>query len=122
MPKTRSNQPYGSKYHANKIVTPEGKFDSIKELNRWRELQQMQSRGEISDLRRQVKIELIPTQRDPETGRVLERACHYVADATYTDEKTKRWVVEDAKGFRTPEYKLKRKMALYLRGIRIKEV
>lgn len=120
MPKTRSNLP--SKYHSRKIVTPEGKFDSERELARWRELQQMQARGEISDLKRQVRIELIPTQRDSETGRVIERACHYVADATYTDSKTSRWVVEDSKGYCTPEYIIKRKMALFLKNIRIKEV
>ena len=31
-------------------------------------------------------------------------------------------VVEDAKGVRTPEYIIKRKLMLYLHGIRVREV
>jgi hypothetical protein len=31
------------------------------------------------------------------------------------------YVVEDVKGFKTPEYKLKRKLMLYMHNIRIKE-
>jgi hypothetical protein len=37
-------------------------FDSTSEYNRWLQLLDMQRRGEISDLRRQVEYELIPRQ------------------------------------------------------------
>lgn len=46
----------------------------------------------------------------------------YVADFVYTDNNTAEQVVEDAKGERTKEYIIKRKLMLYLKGIRIKEV
>ena len=74
----------------------------------------------IKDLERQVKFVLIPAQY--ENGKLIERAVTYIADFVYTDVKTGEKVVEDTKGMRTKEYILKRKMMLYLRGIRIKEV
>lgn len=51
----------------------------------------------------------------------LERACSYVADFVYTTRDGKL-VVEDAKGFRTEAYKLKKKLMLWRYGIDIKEV
>ena len=55
-------------------------------------------------------------------GRCLERACNYVADFVYVDCATGETVVEDAKGVRTKEYVIKRKLLLWRYGIRIKEV
>lgn len=76
--------------------------------------------GLISDLREQVRYLLVPSQRlDDGT---LERPVHYVADFVYTDNETGRTVVEDTKGVRTKEYIIKRKLMLYVHGIRIKEV
>ena len=58
-------------------------------------------------------------------GRVIEEACVYKADFVYIDENGKE-VVEDAKGYRDGEaYKtfvIKRKLMLYLKGIRVREV
>ncbi len=102
-----------SKYGNIKTVTSDGvKHDSIKEANRWCELKLLERAGVITDLQRQVKFLLIPKQEG-------ERAVYYIADFTYT-ENGKR-VVEDAKGMRTKEYNLKKKMMLYFHGIRIKE-
>ena len=53
-------------------------------------------------------------------GKLIERAVSYIADFVYTDENGKT-VVEDAKGFRTKDYIIKRKLLLYMHGIRIKE-
>ena len=53
---------------------------------------------------------------------LLERACSYIADFVYTDCKTGQTIVEDTKGMRTREYVIKRKLMLYMHGIRIKEV
>ena len=106
------------KYHNTQLQTPEGVFDSIKEYNRWNDLKLLQRAGKISDLQRQVRIELIPTQR-AESGKVIEFPATYIADFVYTENG--RQVVEDCKGYRTAEYKLKRKVLLYLHGIRIKE-
>ncbi len=102
-----------SKYGNIKTVTSDGiKHDSIKEANRWCELNLLLRAGVIQDLQRQVKFELLPKQEG-------ERAVYYIADFVYT-ENGKR-IVEDAKGMRTKEYKLKKKMMLYFHGIRIKE-
>ena len=80
----------------------------------------MEKRGEIFGLRLQYEMELLPAQKD-ENGKVIERAVTYVADFAYLDQDGEL-VVEDAKGFRTPVYIIKRKLALYMHGIRIREV
>lgn len=96
----------------------------------------MQRAGEISDLRRQVPYELIPAQREPSErvyqkgpkkgqpipGKIIERAVFYVADYVYTDNKTGKTVVEDTKGVKTKDYIIKRKLMLFLHGIRVQEI
>ncbi|GAB4464458.1 MAG: hypothetical protein OHK0044_01870 [Burkholderiaceae bacterium] len=52
-------------------------------------------------------------------GRVVERAVKYIADFVYT--KDGKMVVEDTKGCRTRDYVIKRKLMLYVHGIRILE-
>ena len=114
-----------SKYHNKKVVIDGIKFDSTKEGNRYRELKLMLKAGEIYNLRLQVPYELVPkvTGREPTTGRmVTERRMTYVADFVYVDRRTGKEVVEDAKGFRTPEYKCKRKIFLWRYGFPITEV
>ena len=102
-----------NKYGARKLKAPDGQvFDSVKEYQRWGELRILERAGRISNLRRQVKYELIPKQEG-------ERACNYVADFVYTENG--KTVVEDVKGFKTPEYRLKRKLMMWIHGIRIKE-
>lgn len=117
------------KYH-NKQTTVNGiKFDSKKEAARYRELALLERAGAISDLQLQVPFELIPPQREPGTtgprgghrpGKLLESKCSYIADFVYTQNG--RRVVEDTKGKRTAVYIIKRKLMLYVHGIRIKEV
>lgn len=112
---------YGkSKFFSERVTTDAGTFDSMREARRFYELQLLERAGEISDLKRQVAFELIPAQRD-EGGKLLERSVRYIADFTYTD-KDGSYVVEDAKGFRTETYILKKKMMLFFHGIRIREV
>lgn len=103
-----------NKYGAKKT----GGHASEKEHERANQLKLMQRAGVISNLREQVKFVLIPTQRDSQ-GNLLERECSYYADFVY--ERDGVTVVEDTKGFRTPEYRLKRKLMLLVHGIRIKE-
>jgi hypothetical protein len=110
----RPTQP--GKYHAEKTYG----HDSKKEYYRACELRLMLRDGLIKDLQEQVRYELIPAQRGAD-GRVVERACDYVADFVYVDCETGETVVEDSKGFRTPEYRIKRKLMLWRHGIRIKE-
>ncbi len=96
-----------------------GVHASQKEHERANELKLMQRAGLISNLREQVKYVLIPTQRDA-VGTLLEKECSYYADFVY--DKDGVTVVEDTKGFRTAEYRLKRKLMLHVHGISIKEI
>ena len=100
-----------------------GHGTSNKEKNRGAVLELMQRQGLISGLQKQVVYDLIPAQYGIVDGkkRCIERACTYRADFVYFDEKLKELVVEDSKGFRTTEYVIKRKLMLYLHGIKIKE-
>lgn len=109
-----------SKYGARKTVFQGIAFDSQKEAQRYAELSLLQRGKAISDLRRQVKFELLPAQKIG--GKLAERAVNYVADFTYVDKKTGEFVVEDTKGVKTKDYILKRKMMLYFHGIQIREV
>lgn len=110
-PVTKKRNKYGAK--------KSGGYDSKKEHSRANELKLMQRAGLISNLREQVKYVLIPAQRDT-AGNLLERECAYYADFVYSkDGKT---VVEDTKGVRTKEYKIKRKLMLHVHGISIVEI
>ena len=106
-----------SKYHSRKVTTAEGTFDSVKECNRWSELKLLERIGKITGLRRQVKFELIPKQRAP--GRT-EYPVNYIADFVYLQDGAV--VVEDVKGYKTREYKIKRKLMLQKYGVAIKEI
>ena len=108
------------KYHNKKVVRDGEKYDSRKEYLRHCELKYLEKGGYISDLRRQVKYVLIPSQK--ENGKCIERECSYYADFVYLDNDTGETVVEDVKGMRTEVYKLKRKLMLWVHHIRIKEI
>lgn len=110
---TRFSKP--NKYHAQKS----GGYASRKEHRRANELRLLQRAGLISNLREQVPYELIPTQRAPD-GKVIERACSYIADFVYTDQHGNT-VVEDTKGVRNDVYRIKRKLMLHVHGITITE-
>lgn len=94
-------------------------YDSVREYRRAQELKLLEKQGIISNLEEQVRYELIPSQRG-KGMKVIERACHYIADFQYI--KDGETVVEDSKGMKTKEYIIKRKLMLYVHGIRIKEV
>ena len=106
------------KYKNRKLMIDGEVFDSQKEARRYRELALLERTGQISDLKRQVRYELIPAQRIG--GKVVEKSCVYIADFVYTENG--ETVVEDTKGFRTRDYIIKRKLMLYVHGIRIMEV
>ncbi len=100
-----------NKYHAKRV----GTHASKKEHQRAATLRLWQRAGVISNLREQVPFVLIPAQQG-------ERPCKYIADFVYTDNETGQTVVEDTKGVLTDVYRIKRKLMLYVHGIRIKEV
>ena len=102
-----------SKYGNIKTTTSDGiTHDSIKEANRWCELKLLERTGKIQHLQRQVKYALIPKQDG-------ERAVEYIADFVY--HKDGKLVVEDVKGKKTKDYIIKRKLMLWVHGIKIKE-
>lgn len=118
---TRPKQPGrggASKYGNHVLVVGGERFDSEKELIRYQQLRLLQRAGEISDLQRQVRYELIPAQCS--TGGHKERSVVYIADHVYQENGAT--VVEDAKGYRTADYIIKRKLMLKVFGIVIKEV
>lgn len=109
-----------SKYHAVKTEVDGIVFDSKKEATRYKELKAREKAGSIKELELQKPYILIPKQVG-EDGKVKERECKYKADFVYKDENGKT-VVEDTKGIRTPEYKMKKKLMLYVYGIEIQEI
>lgn len=121
------------KYRNKKITINGITFDSKREGNRYRELKLLEKAGKITALQRQVEFILIPAQYETverygkkgqrlENGRkCIERKCSYIADFVYIDADGQK-VVEDTKGMKTKDYIIKRKLMLYTRGIRIKEV
>ena len=126
-----------AKYGNHKTEYDGIEFASRKEANRYAELKILEQAGEIKDLKIQEKFVLVPTQREPDTigarggvkkGKVIEQEVSYIADFVYADVKTGEMVVEDVKGYKQSDvgaYKvfvIKRKLMLYVHGIRIKEV
>ena len=86
-------------------------FDSKKEAQFFLQLQQDPT---VKAIKTQVVYELIPKQKG-------ERACEYVADFV-VEYQSGEIVVYDVKGMRTPLYVVKRKLMLWVHGIKISEV
>lgn len=96
-----------AKYHSKKAKCNQGHIhDSKKEAARCDELTMLEKSGEIKSLRQQVRFELIPPAKY--TDMPNERACVYIADFAYLKDDI--MFVEDTKGFKTPEYIIKRKL------------
>ncbi|GHC52471.1 hypothetical protein GCM10010096_25730 [Alcaligenes pakistanensis] len=108
------------KYGNRKVVLNGIRFDSLREAERYSQLKLLERAGQITGLELQPRFELIPKQRRDD-GRP-ERACEYVADFRYTDARTGKQVIEDAKGMRTRDYIIKRKLLLQVHGISVREV
>jgi len=125
----------GKKYGNAKSEVDGEIFDSRKEARRYIELQWLLKAGTIKDLRRQVRFVLVPAQREPDEigprggrkpGKLIEKEVAYMADFVYTDTDTGETVVEDVKGYKGggayAVFSLKRKLMLYVHGIRIREI
>ena len=108
-----------SKFHAQKVTVGGITFASKHEAARWQDLKILERAGLIEQLKRQVKFDLIPFQ-NAEKGMPSERGVQYVADFTYLQNG--KLVVEDAKGYKTPEYIIKRKLMRWVHGISVREV
>lgn len=112
-----------NKYYNKKSRDFEGNtFDSKKEMYRYSDLVLLEKAGEISELERQIKYTLIPSQY--KYGKCIERECSYTCDFRYKD-KNGDVIVEDVKSEITKknkDYIIKRKLMLYIHNIKIKQV
>ena len=117
--KLKAEESIGNKYHAKKTEVDGITFDSVKEARRYSSLKLLQKVGEIADLQTQVEFVLLPAQKGKYRN---ERSVKYVSDFCYTVVSTGELVVEDAKGMKTREYGIKRKLLLYKYVISVKEV
>lgn len=97
-------------------------YDSKKEAKRAEVLKVMEQAGEITNLREQVPYVLCPAQYVKGfNGKEIcaRREMKYIADFVYIQDGKE--VVNDAKGFRTKEYKKKANLMKKVFGITILE-
>lgn len=103
-----------SKYGAVRTEVDGISFASKKEARRYGELKLLQRAGKIENLSLQPRFPLVVNGL---------KVCTYVGDFLYgIPGDASSLVVEDAKGFKTPEYKLKAKLFKALNGFPITEV
>jgi hypothetical protein len=100
----------GNKYHAILTRTDDRLFHSKGEARRYLDLKLRLAAGEISDLRLQVRYDLM-------VAGVLITT--YIADFVYLENGQE--VVEDFKGKRTEVYRIKARLMLAVLGITIYE-
>ena len=100
-----------SKYGAIKTEVDGFVFASKREAHRYSELKLAERNGDISNLELQPKFPLIVNGKKVAT---------YIADFRYKERG--EVVIEDAKGFRTAIYRLKKKIVEAQYGIEIVEV
>jgi len=95
-------------------------YASKREAKRAAELRLLERAGAIRNLREQVPFLLIPAQEG-------ERPVWYTADFTYEEEPREpnesgwQFVCEDAKGVRTRDYVIRRKLMSWCYKIKIRE-
>lgn len=110
----RQPEPKKPKYRNEKKEYAGLMFDSTKEANRYADLLNWQTSGQITELTRQTPFAIEING---------EHICDYVSDFTY--KKDGQLVVEDVKSKATrklPLYGLKKKLVKAVLGIEIQEV
>jgi hypothetical protein len=100
----------GNKYRAVKTTVDGIVFHSKREANRYVDLVTLQKAGRIANLRLQVPYKL------EVNGQLV---CTYKADFNYQEDGVE--VVEDCKGYRTHEYRIKKKLMKACHGITLRE-
>lgn len=98
------------KYNAKVTYVDGIRFDSKWEADRYCQLKILEKSGEVTDLELQVEYKIMIND-------VL--VTKYIADFVYIMGEKK--IVEDAKGFITPEYRIKKNLMLAVNGIEIYE-
>lgn len=92
-----------NKFKNHRVKNILGSFDSKLEYKHYLLLKAKEQKGDISHLKRQVRIKL---------GRSKECKVYYIADFVYYDNIDKIWVVADSKGKPTDTFKVKFKWVL----------
>ena len=121
-------------YHIRTTTSDGAVHASRHEAERWCELTLLERAGMISNLQRQVPFELLPAQyesferygkngkRLKDGKRCIEKSVVYIADFVYNEGGKK--VVEDVKSEATKKkesYIIKRKLLLWVYGIKLRE-
>lgn len=103
-----------TKYKSEKCEYQGVKFDSIKERNHFIYLKQLEEKGEIWNLRLQVKFPILIENK---------RICSYIADFVYEDEVGKHVVdVKSPITSKNPTFRLKKKLVETQYGVEIEIV
>ncbi len=112
-----------NKFGAQRITVDGIKFDSKREANRWLELRNLERAGQITDLRRQVVVEL--QGRDGPLLTRTGRKMRITVDFAYVDLRNEATagltIYEDAKGKPTRDYEVRRAVAA-AQGVEVHEV
>ncbi len=98
-----------NKYGAIKTQIGDLKFDSKGEAEYWRVLVDRQAKGEIMNLKRQIRFPLEVNGK---------KICEYIADFTYTEKGV--FVVDDFKGRVTDVFRIKAKLFEAIYGYKIR--
>ena len=88
-------------------------FDSKKEAYHYRDLKLREHAGEIQALELQPAFDIVIND---------QKICTYRADFRFFDIKLKRTIITDVKGFKTPVYRLKKKLMRAVHRIEIEEI
>ena len=103
-----------NKFNAKPTEVDGIRFPSKKQAIRYQALKLLERNGEVRALRLEVEYRLAIR------GHLI---CKYRADFVYEECRRSKWaeVVEDVKGYRTPAYRLKKKLMLAIHGIEVRE-
>lgn len=97
--------------------TPTNGYVSKREARRATDLKLLEKAGQITRLQEQVPFVLAPAVM---LDGKKKPALRYVADFVYEEEGQR--IVEDAKGVRTRDYRIKRHLMKSVLGIEVREV
>ncbi len=98
--KKRATGQRGSKFGAQRTPVDSVTFDSKREAARYLELRNLERAGKVHHLELQPKFDCLVKGT---------HVCTYIADFRYVDDEGFH-VIEDAKGYKTAAYRLKKKL------------
>lgn len=106
------------KYGAVAVVVDNHRFASKRESRQYLVLKALEKAGTIAGLKLHPRFELVVNGK---------HICDYIADFEWIENLVPGWkvgtrVVADAKGVRTPAYKIKRALMLAIHGIEVREL